>query len=71
MCLFRIKTGLLGNGRKTPFSTSANTKIGSRKYENGWKNIENGTEWYGKNSVRFHPYLQLLARISLIDAEIV
>jgi hypothetical protein len=54
--LFRIKTGLLGNERKTSFSTSANTKTGSRKYENRWKNIENGTVRYGKNSVRFHPY---------------
>jgi hypothetical protein len=53
--LFYIKTGLLGNGRKTPFSTSANTKTGSRKYGNGQKNIENETERYGKNSVRFHP----------------
>jgi hypothetical protein len=55
MGLFRIKTGLLGNERKTPFSTFANTKTGSRKYENGRKNVENGTERYGKISVRFHP----------------
>jgi hypothetical protein len=54
--LFHIKTGLLGNGRKTPFSISANTKTGSRKYGNGRKNIENGTGRYGKNYVRFHPY---------------
>jgi hypothetical protein len=53
--LFRLKTGLLGNERKTPFSTSANTKTESRKYENGRKNVENGTVRYRKNSVRFHP----------------
>jgi hypothetical protein len=58
MSLFCIKTGLLGNERKTPFSTSANTKTGSRKYGNGQENIENGTGRYEKNSVRFHPYFQ-------------
>jgi hypothetical protein len=55
MGLFRIKTGLLGNERKTPFSTSTNTKTGSRKYGNEWENIENGMRRYGKNFVRFHP----------------
>jgi hypothetical protein len=59
MGLFRIKTGLLGNERKTPFSTSANTKTGYHKYGNGGENIENGTGRYGKNSVRFHPYFYL------------
>jgi hypothetical protein len=58
MGLFRFKTGLLKNERKTPFSTSANTKTGSRKYGNGRKNVENGTGWYGKNYVHFYPYLQ-------------
>jgi hypothetical protein len=46
--------GLLRNKRKTPFSISANTKTRSRKYGNGWKNIENGTGRYGKNFVCFH-----------------
>jgi hypothetical protein len=62
MGLFRIKTGLLGNERKTPFSTSANTKTGSHKYGNGRKPIENGTGRYGKNSVRF---ALRLARLTL------
>jgi hypothetical protein len=57
MGLFHIKTGLLGNRRKTPFSTSANTKTGSHKYGNGRENIENGTGLSVKNSVRFHPYI--------------
>jgi hypothetical protein len=55
MGLFCIKTGLLGNERKTPFSTSANTKTGSRKYGNEQKNVENRMGQYGKNYVRFHP----------------
>jgi hypothetical protein len=55
MGLFRIKTGLLGDERKTPFSTSANMKTGSRKYRNGRENVENGTGRYRKNSVHFHP----------------
>jgi hypothetical protein len=52
---FRIKTGLIENERKTPFSTSANTKNGISQIWKRTKNIENGTVRYRKNSVRFHP----------------
>jgi hypothetical protein len=57
MSLFRIKTGLLENEQKTPFSTSANTKTGSRKYGNGQGNIENETGRYEKNSVCFQNHI--------------